>query len=643
VAPKPTKAQIQAVERLVRQQVAAVDGLAPSALKAVTPVLQDVRKELARDLSAWVSSVPDGAERYTAQRMRVALRAAEAALERAKDLAPAMGGALEVGSGLAGAVAVANLETEIARFGAVFGESLSIPNINTAAVLARGEDLLWRRHESSAKRYAGAVGDDIRRQLAVGVAKGETFEQTVNRLRKLGGPRVSIKAPFDAAVGDEIAEGLFSRHRFWAERLVRTENMHAYNVQHEESILDANAMRAPGEDPFLRRWDASADSRLCPFCRALDGRLAPIGKPFASGVMSPPAHPCCRCIVLAWLERWGTYKTETEPTYGMAPPSKIQPSVVVRQAKPIRSSKPAAVAPPPPKPPKVKIVAQRPSKPPQPAAPVAKPPPPPPPPPIVAAPPEPVAPPSPPAPKPVRVAKAKPAPAPAPVAAPVEPPTKAIPKFGEEHTAAQKAAYEDEAFSQLEMSQRKWDRHVASGGGGVMTTKKEPGLTYSSKSFEKERLAFVQGLTPDEVQAGLFYSSKGDRILNSALRRGEAIESPRVAQKLADLDSAIAKSALSKDTVLTRGMKGDHAVEFAKSLRPGDTFVDAGYTSTSATRAYDMPVQIRINAKKGQAAAPIPSFYASEGEFLLPRGTRFRVVGNDLTPDGQHFLTLEIE
>lgn len=354
--------QADAVSRLVRESVAAVDALAPEALRAVLPALQAARDELRSDLLDWLKTAPDGKERFTAHAKRQALRHLEGALQRVGDLNPAMGQALAKGRKATGPLAVKNLETEISRLSSVFDGGIpTLPQIDIAAVLAQGNKLLWRRHERSAQRYAGAVGADIQHQFAIGVAKGETFEQLVTRLRRLGDPAAKKHKidPGEDAAG--IADGMFKRHRWWAERLVRTEMMNAYNVQHDVAIEQADEQRPEGDDHYLRKWDATADTRLCPLCRELDGTVATIDGTFAGGIKSPPLHPMCRCCVLAWLARWGGMKGEV-PTHGPVPAPKPV-------AAPKKAAKPTATAK------KAKAVA-KPSKPARPAKPVPPPPPP---------------------------------------------------------------------------------------------------------------------------------------------------------------------------------------------------------------------------------------------------------------------------
>lgn len=310
----PSAAQLEAVDRLVWDNVHAIEALEPVALRSVLPVLRHVRDELRRDLAAWLVTAPDGAERYTAQRMRVALRSVEAAIATAQRLEPEMHKALRFGDEATGYLAASSLDNEIARFGSMFGESIRPVNIEAAAIVARGDQLLFKHHKVSAARYAGQVGDDIRHQLAVGVAKGETFAQLKARLVKMGGPagRVMLRGREGDpnALAAVISEGLFQRHRYWAERLVRTELMHAYNLQHRAGIELLNSTLGPDEAPFVRRWNAAADRRVCPFCRALDNTTAPIEGPFQWGIMHPPAHPNCRCVEVAWHPSWGDIEGE---------------------------------------------------------------------------------------------------------------------------------------------------------------------------------------------------------------------------------------------------------------------------------------------------------------------------------------------
>ena len=324
--------QAAGVRRLVREQVAAAERLEAGAVHPVLEVLLEARRELQRDLTKWLATVDDATERFTAHHMRVMLRSLEGTLDklgidfkrfvdgkktRATKLERALLEGLDKGRHATGALSVKMLEQEIVKLGHIFEQSIVAPQLDVAAVLARGDHLLFKRQATSAARYGRKVAEDLRFQISVGVARGETFEQLVQRLRRMGGPTgpVAVRGIMGhpGAIVEDIPEGLFVRYRYFAERIVRTEMMRAYNVQHEEGIRQLNEQRAPGEPKWIRRWDSTADGRRCAQCRYLDGKLAPIGGLFPDGIDAPPAHPNCRCIVLAWREDWPEDAGEISP------------------------------------------------------------------------------------------------------------------------------------------------------------------------------------------------------------------------------------------------------------------------------------------------------------------------------------------
>lgn len=296
----------------------------------------EARKELRADLLRWMSRIDDPTERFTAYQMQVMLRSIEGSLDalgiRLKDMTEAgrhptatmldraLLEGLHKGDKAVAPLAIKNLEHEIVRLGHVFGEKLVGPQIDQAAALARGNKLLYRRFDTSARRYAGKIGEDLRFQLSVGVARGETFEQLVQRLRRLAGPTgpVAVRGVLDHpnAIVEDIPEGLFSRYESWARRLVRTEMMNAYNDHHRAGITVLNEDRPKGAEEWVRRSDAAGDARVCSLCRYLDGKIAKVGGTFPGGEPGPPYHPCCRCVELAWLMSWpevGQISTSIKP------------------------------------------------------------------------------------------------------------------------------------------------------------------------------------------------------------------------------------------------------------------------------------------------------------------------------------------
>lgn len=139
-------------------------------------------------------------------------------------------------------------------------------------------------------------------------------------------------------------------------------------------------------------------------------------------------------------------------------------------------------------------------------------------------------------------------------------------------------------------------------------------------------------LTVAERKAVKDYTNFGSARINPKLRRRGATG------KLGDkfnrvvvdgLDAAIKKSPLSEDWVLYRGLKRTRAGKFAE-LRLGETFTDPGFQSWSADRSIvtrfakkSEDVIFRVRAAAGQPALFVDSL---EAEFILPRGTTYRVV-----------------
>lgn len=325
-ARRATREQVAGVRRLVREQVAAVERIEPEAIKPVLEVLTEARRELREDLRRWMATIDNPTDTFTAHRMRVMLRSLEGTCKalgvkldefvdgravHATRAERALLDGLRKGTRETGALSVKALETEIGRLGHLFEQSLVGPQIDQAIVLARGDRLLFKsgRIPSSAARYGGNIADDLRFQISVGVARGETFEQLTQRLRRIGGPTgpVAVRGIMGhpGAIIEDIPEGLFVRYRHFAERVVRTEMMNAYNIQHREGIRLLNKERSPGTPEYMRRWDATADARVCSICRRLHDTLAPIGGDFPGGYDHPPAHPNCRCVELAWRPDWG--------------------------------------------------------------------------------------------------------------------------------------------------------------------------------------------------------------------------------------------------------------------------------------------------------------------------------------------------
>jgi SPP1 gp7 family putative phage head morphogenesis protein len=196
-------------------------------------------------------------------------------------------------------------------------------------------------------------------------------------------------------------------------------------------------------------------------------------------------------------------------------------------------------------------------------------------------------------------------------------------------TADERSDYQDRALEQLDRGREDWNDYVRALDAGEVEADDvvRDGFTFSDRDVEGMRQDYAATLTPAELDASLFYSNMGDNVLNGAARYDLWASDPRAAKMARGLDSAIAKFAMPEDAYVARGMRGDWARQFVESIKPGDVFRDPGYVSTAATKPFKGEVQMRVLIPKGTHAAPIPSAYTdAESEFLLPRGTRFRVL-----------------
>lgn len=280
-------------------------------VKRMQRVLVEAQKDVAAELADWLAAHPkDGATRFTAARLKqalVQLQHVQGILQAR--VGGALGKALQDGNARAGSLAHDHLKREVQALSKAFTGVVRPVKIAQAAALADANSLLIPRHRNSANRYGTQIAEDFRHQLAIGVAKGESFEELTNRLVRHGGPRgfVSLRGTLGepGAIGEQIAEGLFVRYRHWAERVVRTEVMDAYNTHHAVALADLER-RDPG---YSKRWDAFFDRRTCPVCKAFDGVVLAVDAEFAPGVPRPPAHPNDRCRLTAWRKEWAEAAT----------------------------------------------------------------------------------------------------------------------------------------------------------------------------------------------------------------------------------------------------------------------------------------------------------------------------------------------
>lgn len=96
---------------------------------------------------------------------------------------------------------------------------------------------------------------------------------------------------------EELAQAIFNRgdiaEKTRARKIARTETARAYS---KGSLLAYEASGVVSGTEWLTGGDP------CPECQPLGGKVAALGKEFASGIAHPPVHPACTCAVAPVLK-----------------------------------------------------------------------------------------------------------------------------------------------------------------------------------------------------------------------------------------------------------------------------------------------------------------------------------------------------
>lgn len=281
-----------------------VRDLDAAALKAMEPVIAQAQAELSAQLQHWLRLLgPDAAlKKYGAAQVRQAQLLLGIAHEQIKH--PRRSFQTIVARGIKGVLgdsgatraALSTLGHQLNQLRAAFHD-LPKPDLARAAWFAKGDQLLLDRHASSAARYAGQVKDDLKFQMGVGLAKGETLQELVTRVANVSSFKQAVNAANAGQAGRAMAAGLTQRYRYWSDRLVRTEMVHSYNYAAAAGIAEVHKV----DDRIVMMWDASLDLRVCRLCRGLHGKIAEVDGEFEGGYVRPPAHPYCRCALVAWM------------------------------------------------------------------------------------------------------------------------------------------------------------------------------------------------------------------------------------------------------------------------------------------------------------------------------------------------------
>jgi len=174
------------------------------------------------------------------------------------------------------------------------------------------------------------------------------------------------------------------------------------------------------------------------------------------------------------------------------------------------------------------------------------------------------------------------------------------------------------------------------------------------KNFGKEPPPLTAQTASQKLAADHAPLSAGEKMFTTDYTGSEyshinyALRSGQDHYKMSEIDSAIAKSSAKKDLVVARGISRAAMIKIVANaggeIKIGDVITDKGYASTTrrastaASFAGGQGYGLKISIPKGARALPVKEFsnHPDEDEFLLPRGSSFRVtriVGNIISVD----------
>jgi SPP1 gp7 family putative phage head morphogenesis protein len=142
--------------------------------------------------------------------------------------------------------------------------------------------------------YVTAVMHELRRYTP------PRHRKLLDRQTRLGsslGRRLSsdlkqaIRAADTTLALDSVITHLADRVGKWqalAKRILVTEIVRSANAEVVAGLGDGDKVR----------WDATLDKRVCRVCAGADGEVREYGEAFSSGVIAPPVHSNCRCLLI---------------------------------------------------------------------------------------------------------------------------------------------------------------------------------------------------------------------------------------------------------------------------------------------------------------------------------------------------------
>jgi len=142
----------------------------------------------------------------------------------------------------------------------------------------------WARSHVSKAKLVDGLNVETRKQISNVIADG------IKNKRGIPGIKSDIRHKFNwmARGAPSDIKGLTLASR--AELIARTETANALSAASLDSMAD---MGIEGKE-----WITAGDDRVSEECEGNENEgVIPVGQTFSGGVMAPPQHPDCRCVI----------------------------------------------------------------------------------------------------------------------------------------------------------------------------------------------------------------------------------------------------------------------------------------------------------------------------------------------------------
>ena len=157
-------------------------------------------------------------------------------------------------------------------------------------------DAVQKMSFADVKNVNNDITNYLRRSLFESLDKGEGIQGMKERLNSMFGK-------YSKKELEKFQRGLKVNPEYRAELISRNSVIKAYNEGTLEQYKQSGFIDK-------KQWLAGRDERTCPICKKLNGTKVNLDKPFkvTSGgkvyeIMTPPAHPNCRCTLLSVIGR----------------------------------------------------------------------------------------------------------------------------------------------------------------------------------------------------------------------------------------------------------------------------------------------------------------------------------------------------